>query len=72
MSRRIPLTDRQAEVLSFIKSHIEERGYPPTIREIVARFEFSGTNAATCHLTALVHKGYLDRDPTVARGMRVL
>lgn len=72
MNTRIPLTPRQQSVLKFITSYIRDAGYPPSIREIVERFDYATTNAAVCHLDALVRKGYLERDPNTARGMRVL
>lgn len=56
------LTARQKQVLDYIQSHIDNDGYPPTIREICAHLGVSGTVSATRHLNALEKKGYIKRD----------
>jgi len=66
------LTERQAEVLQFICDHINEEGWPPTMREIMAYFGFASTNAANDHLRALERKGFIRTDPMKSRAIRVL
>jgi repressor LexA len=63
------LTDRQLEVLRFIATEIEERGYPPTIREIGEALEIASTNGVNDHLKALEKKGFLQRDPVKSRAL---
>jgi repressor LexA len=63
------LTDRQLEVLRFIAREIEERGYPPTIREIGEALDIASTNGVNDHLKALEKKGYLQRDPVKSRAL---
>jgi repressor LexA len=63
------LTDRQLEVLRFIATEIEERGYPPTIREIGEALDIASTNGVNDHLKALERKGYLQRDPVKSRAL---
>jgi repressor LexA len=63
------LTDRQLEVLRFIARQIEDRGYPPTIREIGEALEIRSTNGVNDHLKALERKGYLSRDPVKSRAL---
>ena len=63
------LTDRQLEVLRFIATQIEERGYPPTIREIGEGLDIRSTNGVNDHLKALERKGYLTRDPVKSRAL---
>jgi len=65
----IELTDRQLEVLRFIASQIEDRGYPPTIREIGEALDIRSTNGVNDHLKALERKGYLTRDPVKSRAL---
>jgi len=65
----IGLTERQLEVLRFIASEIEERGYPPTIREIGEALEIASTNGVNDHLKALEKKGYLQRDAAKSRAL---
>ncbi len=63
------LTDRQLEVLRFISNEIEERGYPPTIREIGEALDIRSTNGVNDHLKALERKGFLSRDPVKSRAL---
>jgi repressor LexA len=63
------LTDRQLQVLRFIAKEIEERGYPPTIREIGEALDIASTNGVNDHLKALERKGYLQRDPVKSRAL---
>ncbi len=63
------LTERQLEVLRFIATQIEERGYPPTIREIGEGLDIASTNGVNDHLKALERKGYLQRDPVKSRAL---
>ena len=48
------LTGRQREILHFIVRQTEERGFPPTIREIGEEMEIRSTNGVNDHLKALV------------------
>lgn len=66
------LTERQAEVLNYIKTYVHSEGYPPTRIEIAEAFEFKSPNAAQEHLRALVRKGAITLSRGVARGIRVL
>jgi len=52
------LTDKQQEVLMFIRRKVRE-GLPPTIREIAAEFSFSSTGTVRDYLKALFRKGYI-------------
>ncbi len=64
------LTVRQQQVLDYIQSHIDNDGYPPTIREICSHLGVSGTVSAMRHLEALEKKGYIKRDSS-SRGIAV-
>lgn len=65
-----PLTDRQREVLEFIRAN--SAYYGPAIREIAERFRFRSPNGVVCHLDALERKGYIRRRRNVARGIEVV
>ena len=67
-----PLTVRQAEILAFVGSYLREHAYPPTLREIGARFGIRSTNGVTDHLRALERKGFLTRDEMKSRAIRVV
>ncbi|MBL8610715.1 MAG: transcriptional repressor LexA [Myxococcales bacterium] len=64
------LTQRQQMVLDFIRQSINERGYPPTLREIGARMGIRSTNGVNDHLRALERKGYLTREDMKSRALR--
>ncbi len=66
------LTKRQATVLEMIAQHIEEVGYPPTIRELGDALGIRSTNGVNDHLKALEKKGYLSREDAKSRTMRPL
>ncbi|WP_136526837.1 transcriptional repressor LexA [Geomonas ferrireducens] len=65
----VELTARQKEVLEIVSRHIEEYGYPPTLREIGAKLGVSGTLGVLKHLDALERKGYLRRQEGSTRGI---
>lgn len=64
MSTR-PITDLQKSVLDFIVNHISEEQRPPRHREIKTKFGWESNNAATVHINALRHKGYLHEGPHI-------
>lgn len=66
------LTDRQRAVLEFISASIQERGYPPTLREIGNHLGIRSTNGVNDHLRALERKGYLTREDMKSRTLRLV
>jgi repressor LexA len=66
------LTKRQAQTLDFIRQSIEERGYPPTLREIGEFMGIRSTNGVNDHLRALERKGYLRREDMKSRALRLV
>jgi repressor LexA len=67
---RAKLTARQREALDFINHCIDERGFPPTMREIGEQMGIRSTNGVNDHLKALERKGYLQRDYLKSRALR--
>ena len=65
------LTARQEEVLSLIKNHLEETGYPPTRADIAKQLGFKSANAAEEHLKALAKKGAIEIIPGTSRGIKL-
>jgi len=65
------MTQRQREVLSFMRGFTDKHGAPPTVREIAERFRFT-PRAAFDHLRALERKGMLHRRVTDKRVSRTL
>ncbi len=66
------LTKRQAQTLGFIRQSIEERGYPPTLREIGEHMGIRSTNGVNDHLRALERKGYLRREDMKSRALKLV
>ncbi len=66
------LTKRQSQTLDFIRQSIEERGYPPTLREIGEFMGIRSTNGVNDHLRALERKGYLKREDMKSRALKLV
>lgn len=66
------LTQRQQQTLEFIRKSIEERGYPPTLREIGEYMGIRSTNGVNDHLRALERKGYLRREDMKSRALKLV
>ncbi|MEJ7833372.1 MAG: transcriptional repressor LexA [Nocardioides sp.] len=65
------LTPRQQRVLAHIKDSIEQRGYPPSMREIGGAVGLTSTSSVAHQLKVLEEKGYLKRDPNRPRALEV-
>lgn len=72
MSNLEALTERQREIYEFIRERIENRGYPPTVREIGEHFAIKSPNGVMCHLNALVKKGLIHRATQSARAIQLV
>ncbi len=65
------LSERQGKIVQFIKGFTLDNGYPPTIREIGEAVGISSTSVVNYNLNILQKEGYLTRDRTVSRGIRL-
>jgi repressor LexA len=65
-------TKKQASILSYIRRHTENLGYPPTIREIANEFGLASTKGVKAQLDALEKKGLLRREGRGARALEVV
>jgi repressor LexA len=68
---RTDLTEKQARVLAFITQGIRDQGYPPTFQELAQELHLTEKNARD-YVLVLERKGYLRRQPNVARGITLL
>lgn len=66
------LTRRQREVLDFIEDYLESRAYPPSVRDIAARFNLVSAAGVHKHIKALVKKNYLSKADYLSRSIRIL
>ena len=66
------LTTKQKKVLHFLKSYLQEKGFPPTLREIASHFGLRGPKAPQKTLQILEKKGYIRRVPGGSRAIEML
>src|SRR6476646_8987526 len=65
------LPPRQREILEFVNTHVDEQGYPPSVREIGEAVGLTSPSTVHSHLATLERMGFLRRDPTKPRAMEV-
>jgi repressor LexA len=65
------LTPRQRRVLDEIRSSVERRGYPPSMREIGEAVGLTSSSSVSHQLATLERKGFLRRDPNRPRAIEV-
>lgn len=66
------ITDKQKEILEYIKEMILKKGYPPAVREICEAVHLKSTSSVHSHLESLEKNGYIRRDPTKPRTIEIL
>lgn len=66
------ISDKQREILEFIKSEILHRGYPPAVRDICEAVHLKSTSSVHSHLETLEKNGYIRRDPTKPRAIEIM
>ena len=66
------ISDKQREILEYIKEEILNRGYPPSVREICERVHLKSTSSVFSHLEKLERAGYIHRDPTKPRAIEII
>lgn len=66
------LSPRQQAILDYIKKEVEEKGYPPSVREIGEAVGLASSSTVHGHLARLEKKGYIRRDPTKPRAIEIL
>ncbi len=64
--------ENQQKILDFIKTEIEDKGYPPSVREICAAVGLRSTSTVHAHLNHLEAQGLIRRDPTKPRALEVI
>ena len=66
------LNEIERSILDYMVSYLRENTYQPSIREIGERFGIKSTKTVSEHLQALAEKGFLERDPSRSRGVKIL
>lgn len=65
------LNNKQLEILNYVKAHVKDKGYPPSVREICKGVNLKSTSTVHGYLVALEKKGYIKRDPTKPRAIEI-
>lgn len=66
------ISDKQKEILEYIKSEILSKGYPPAVRDICEAVKLKSTSSVHSHLETLEKNGYIRRDPTKPRAIEII
>lgn len=63
--------DKQSEIYEFLKNYTENKGYPPSVREICEAVSLKSTSTVHGHLKRLEKKGLIKRDPSKPRALEI-
>lgn len=66
------INKKQSEILDFIKEHLLEKGYPPSVREMCSAVNLKSTSSVHSHLETLEKNGYIKRDPSKPRAIEIV
>ena len=66
------ITEKQREILEYLKQEIINRGYPPSIREICEAVSLKSTSSVHSHLESLEKNGYIRKNPTKTRAIEII
>lgn len=63
---------KQLEIMSYIRDYVDEKGYPPSIREICQAVDLTSSSTVFTHLEALERKGLIERGEGTTRSIRLI
>ena len=66
------ITQKQQEILEYLKKEIINRGYPPSVREMCEAVDLRSTSSVHSHLETLERNGYIHRDPAKPRAIEIV
>ena len=66
------ISDKQREILEYMKQEILNKGYPPTVRELCDAVHVKSTSSIHSHLETLEKNGYIRRDPSKPRAIEIV
>lgn len=66
------ISNKQKEILEYLKSQIINKGYPPAVREICEAVKLKSTSSVHSHLETLEKNGYIRRDPSKPRAIEII
>lgn len=65
-------SEKQQQILDFVNKQVQEKGYPPSVREICSAVGFKSTSTVHSYLEKLEKIGMISKDPTKPRALRVV
>ncbi|MGM8365060.1 transcriptional repressor LexA [Virgibacillus sp. W0181] len=66
------LSKRQQMIVDYIKSEVQSKGYPPSVREIAEAVGLASSSTVHGHLERIESKGFIRRDPTKPRAIEII
>ncbi len=66
------LSQKQQEILEFIRQSVLNKGYPPSVREIGDAVHLKSTSSVHSHLATLEKKGYIRKNPLKQRTIEIV
>ena len=66
-----PLPDKTIETIRFVLKHLENKGYPPSVREIGKNIGLSSPGSTWKMMQKCERRGLIEIDPNVPRGIRI-
>lgn len=66
------LSPKQERIINFVTEFLNDKGYPPTIRDIAAGCGISSTSVVAYNLNKLAQAGYIHRHSDISRGIKFL
>ena len=64
-------SEKKMQILDFIRREIDDKGYPPSVREICLAVGLKSTSTVHAHLNRLEEEGYIRRDATKPRALEL-
>jgi len=70
--RKPGISETRQRIFKFIGNFIDDRGYAPTVRDILKGCNISSTAVVQHHLNILEREGHIHRDPEIFRSIQLL
>lgn len=67
-----PLSSTERDILEFLIEYLRRNTFQPSIREIGRKFDIKSTKTVSEYLQSLADKGWIERNPSRSRGVRLL
>ena len=72
MSEYGDITEKQQQILDYIKEQIVQKGFPPSVRDICSAVNLRSTSSVHSHLEKLEKNGYIKRDKAKSRSIEIV